>query len=152
MNIPVVVALSLFLSASGLPPSSPGTVAHRDPCVGDLHVVTTNLRSDRGIVRVFLANSAESYAFGGQPFRTADIQPEGRSAIVTFRSIPCGDYAIRLFHDENTNGRLDANFARVPIERYGFSNNVRKRFGPADYSMARFQLTEPRLELEIVAR
>lgn len=152
MNILPGSCLSLLI-AGAIAIVPPSVRAERlDRCAGDLHVSIINLRSDDGIARVYLANSAESYAFGGQPFRTADVQPSGRRATLTFENITCGDYAIRLFHDENTNGGLDANFARIPTERYGFSNNARKRFGPADYSMARFEFSGTRLDMEIVAR
>jgi uncharacterized protein (DUF2141 family) len=143
----------VLLTASALPAlASPGSAGLPDRCGGDLHVVVTNLRSDNGVTRVYLADSPESYAFGGRPFRTADVRPQGRKAKLTFENIPCGDYAIRLFHDENADGRLDANFARIPTERYGFSNNARKRFGPADYAMARFHFGGDRMDMEIVAR
>lgn len=40
-------------------------------------------------------------------------------------SIPTGNYAVALFHDSNSNGICDKNFLGIPLERYGFSNNVR---------------------------
>ncbi len=46
-----------------------------------------------------------------------------------------GKYAIRYFHDENQNGRLETNLYGKPLEGYGFSNNVTGKFGapPFDY-------------------
>jgi uncharacterized protein (DUF2141 family) len=40
----------------------------------------------------------------------------------TFKDIPCGEYAIKLYHDANMNQELDKNFLKIPKEQYGFSN------------------------------
>lgn len=39
--------------------------------------------------------------------------------------LPKGDYAVALFHDNNSNGICDKNMFGIPTERYGFSNNIR---------------------------
>ena len=44
--------------------------------------------------------------------------------VATFRftDIPPGTYAIGVFHDANSNGKLDT-FMGIPREGYGFSRN-----------------------------
>jgi len=44
-------------------------------------------------------------------------------------SLPYGEYAVMLYHDENGNDKLDKNIVGVPKEPYGFSNNARARLG-----------------------
>jgi len=56
---------------------------------------------------------------------------------VTFENVPDGDYAIKLFHDENDNHKMDTNIVGIPKEGYGFSNNV-GRFGQPAYKKAKF--------------
>jgi uncharacterized protein (DUF2141 family) len=55
-------------------------------------------------------------------------------------NLPRGEYAVKVFHDENGNDQLDTRMFGIPAERYGFSNNVRGTLGPPDYSDARFVL------------
>ncbi len=60
----------------------------------------------------------------------------------TFRNIPKGKYAISIFHDENKNRKIDRNFIGIPKEGYGFSNNVRPKFRPANFKEAEFRLNK----------
>jgi uncharacterized protein (DUF2141 family) len=36
-----------------------------------------------------------------------------------------GHYALKFFHDANNNGTMDTNWAGIPKESFGFSNNAR---------------------------
>jgi uncharacterized protein (DUF2141 family) len=44
--------------------------------------------------------------------------------------------AVSAFHDLNDNQKLDKNSLGIPIERYGFSNNPKRGFGPPKYAEA----------------
>ena len=39
--------------------------------------------------------------------------------------LPCGQYAIKVFHDINSNDKLDRNWLGKPVEPWGVTNNVR---------------------------
>ena len=41
--------------------------------------------------------------------------------------------AVSAFHDANTNTRLDKNSFGIPTERYGFSKNPKRGFGPPKF-------------------
>ncbi len=66
------------------------------------------------------------------------VDVSGQSAIVTFKDLPAGEYAISLFHDVDADGELDSGFMGIPKEPYGFSNNAPVRFGPAKWDAAKF--------------
>ena len=53
--------------------------------------------------------------------------------------IPPGTYAVKLYIDENENGKLDTNFFGIPKEQYGFSNNT-KAFGIPKFEAAAFAI------------
>ena len=105
----------------------------------DLTLVVEGLKDDEGEVKVALADSEEDYK-GDEPFRGAAIAIRERRAQHTFPDVPFGDYAIKLFHDRNSNDRLDTNFLGIPKESYAFSNNARGRFGPPSFDKARFAI------------
>ena len=48
--------------------------------------------------------------------------------------------AISAYHDENKNSRLDKSSFGIPIERYGFSKNPKRGFGPPKFSEVAIQL------------
>ncbi len=42
--------------------------------------------------------------------------------------------AVCAYHDENENSRLDKNSFGIPLERYGFSRNPKRGFGPPKFN------------------
>ena len=60
-----------------------------------------------------------------------------------------GTYAIAVFHDENSNGKLDSNFMRIPREGVGASNAAKGHFGPPKFDAAAFHFVGGRPELKI---
>ncbi|MCX6254481.1 MAG: DUF2141 domain-containing protein [Bacteroidia bacterium] len=53
-----------------------------------------------------------------------------------------GKYAVRYYHDENLNGRMERNMFGKPTEGYGFSNNVTGKFCPPPFEKWLFELKE----------
>lgn len=52
-----------------------------------------------------------------------------------------GKYAVRYYHDENMNGKMEKNPVGKPTEGYGFSNNVTGKFGPPAFEKWLFEIT-----------
>jgi len=52
-----------------------------------------------------------------------------------------GKYAVRYYHDENMNGKMETNLVGKPTEGYGFSNNVIGKFGPPPFVKWLFEVT-----------
>lgn len=52
-----------------------------------------------------------------------------------------GKYAVRYYHDENMNGKMEKNLVGKPTEGYGFSNNVIGKFGPPAFEKWLFEIT-----------
>ncbi len=63
----------------------------------------------------------------------------GRMTFVA-NNLDNGSYAIRVMHDVNDNGKLDANFIGMPTEPWGMSNNARGNFGPPKWADVRFEI------------
>ncbi|MEQ1668750.1 MAG: DUF2141 domain-containing protein, partial [Sulfuriferula sp.] len=66
----------------------------------------------------------------------------------TFNSLPAGNYAIIVYHDENDNGKLDLRLGMFPKEGYGLSNNL-KPLGPPAYQDARHNVPEAGMKTTI---
>lgn len=52
------------------------------------------------------------------------------AAVLTFRDVAPGTYAVAAFEDLNGNGVLDRSQNGLPLEPYGFSNNAGRRSTP----------------------
>ena len=68
------------------------------------------------------------------------IKTQSQSRIV-LDNIKAGEYAIRLFFDENGNGKIDTNFLGIPKEAYGFSNNVYPATRAATYEESKMKIS-----------
>jgi len=53
-----------------------------------------------------------------------------------------GTYAVVIYQDLNSNGKVDRNFFRLPTEPCGFSRDARPKMGPPRYKPASFTLSE----------
>lgn len=69
-----------------------------------------------------------------KPYARKIMSTENEQAVVSLM-VPAGTYAISIYQDINSNGKLDSNFINIPKEPIGFGNNYRP-FGPPKYSAA----------------
>jgi uncharacterized protein (DUF2141 family) len=115
-----------------------------------IHVDITGLRNDKGKVLCSLFSSADDFPKNGDK-----AVARGESAIANghaacdFSGVAAGTYAVSVFHDENSNGKLDTNFMGIPREGVGASNDAKGHFGPPKFAAAAFHLAGGRLELKI---
>jgi len=106
----------------------------------DLIVKVHNIKKIKGSLKYAVYNDdenflKEAFAFGGTDIidNTIFFKVDG---------LKKGTYAVSIFHDENDNGELDANFMGIPSEPYAFSNNAKGMFGPPSFKDCRFELKE----------
>lgn len=109
--------------------------AHAEP--GKLTLAITDIAKPQGVLRIAVHTEAE---YDGEPAATSILLVEGGTAEAVFEGLEPGEYAVKLFHDVDDDGRLDTNPFGIPTEPYAFSNNARGRFGPAKWDDAKFVL------------
>ena len=88
---------------------------------------------------VALFDSAESYA-ANRMLAAQTMPMQGGSARLSFAGLAPGRYALRVFADENGNGKLDTNLMGMPTERYGFSNDAVGNRAAPGFDAAAFQI------------
>lgn len=69
------------------------------------------------------------------------VLPAQKGTVIHKLELPKGQYAVRVFHDANSNKKLDIGLFG-PEEVYGFSNNARGWFGPPELSKQLFNLEQ----------
>ncbi len=108
-------ALSALLSAGALPAETPTTAS--------LEVTVTGAKSAKGVIRLALCPAQAKFPdCGAKAVRTVSVPLAANGARVVLTGLAPGNYAVSLFHDANSNGKLDT-FAGIPREGYGFSRN-----------------------------
>jgi len=104
-----------------------------------IRVDVAGLHSDTGTVNCALFGSADGFPLEASKALRQDLAKiENGKASCTFRNVTAGDYAVAVFHDENSSGKLDRNFLGIPKEGVGASNGAVGRFGPPKFDDARF--------------
>jgi len=88
-----------------------------------LRVSVDNLRDSKGVVQFSLYNKDgtipdEKYQ---QQYREHIEKISNNKSETIFTDLPKGRYAIKILHDENSNGKIDKGFL-LPLEGIGFSN------------------------------
>jgi uncharacterized protein (DUF2141 family) len=102
----------------------------------DLTVEVLHARSDQGMVAGALFAPSN---WLGTPLQ-GERQHAAAKVVLVYRNLPAGKYAVSVFHDENGNGKLDANLVGMPTEPYGFSRDARGLVGPPSFADAAFDL------------
>lgn len=126
------VVLALVLAASG------AQAADAQTANGTLSIELAGLQP-QGAVMIQLFSSEAGYQSGdGVGARRVEIS--GQTAQVSFDGLAPGQYAFRMFHDVNGDGRMNTNPFGIPIEPFAFSNNARGSFGPARWADAVFTI------------
>ncbi len=119
--------------------------------VAQINILIKGLNNNQGVIRIALYNSEDNYS-KGKFFKNAKPIIDNKTSKYNFKNIPFGTYAIKFYHDENGNGRLDKNFFGMPTEDYGFSNNATGNFGPASFEDAKFTVNKKLISMEMVAQ
>ena len=116
---------------------------------GKIAVLLTGFENDRGTVKLCLCCSEDEYTGKTKEFCTASKELKDKKAEWVLENMPYGRYSVKAFHDENDNSKLDTNFAGMPIEPYGFSNNARGLFGPPPFARTAVTLNSPQITIAI---
>lgn len=100
-----------------------------------LEVKILNLRNSKGVVAIELLDK-DNRAVERQKGKIED-----KNCTIVFKNLKNGKYAIRYFHDENSNDEIEKNWFGIPTEGYGFSNDAHGTFGPKDFKEWLFDVT-----------
>lgn len=136
-------SLTTFMATTVLASIISLPVVASTPPVAESYQLTfsmTDVKTKQGKMYVALFNGADNYKKNKAQASTI-VAVDGDEVVVTFDELPQGDYAVRYFHDENGNGKLDLNLFGSPIEGIGFSNDAKPSYGPVGFDAAKFAVT-----------
>jgi len=117
--------------------------------MGRLEIIITGFSNNDGDCWFALDNSEKVYESEDTVWIGKILPIKNKQVIVIIDSLKYGVYAVRVFHDENKNGKLDTDFLGIPDEDYGFSNNVSSWFGPPSWKRAKFLFDQPEMIIKI---
>ena len=117
---------------------------------GEILVVLSGFETNQGFVLVSLHDQKKSFPDDAKKAKKlARAQIKNKRAVLRFKGLTYGRYAISAFHDENDNRKLDTNFLGIPKEAVGASNNAKGTLGPPKWKDAVFELKGPSVTQKI---
>jgi len=133
IRIPLI-ALVMFLTALAAAPRADDASK-----MAGIKVEVSGFRNDNGKLGCSLFRGPEGFPRdGSKVFRHMWAPIKNGRGECFFRGVPAGDYGVTVFHDENGNGKFDMNWMGMPLEGYGFSNNIKPRFKAPDFDECTF--------------
>jgi uncharacterized protein (DUF2141 family) len=135
--------LALLLTPAQQPPAPPAN---------QIHVQIDGLRNDRGQLICALVTSDMWPSKREQSVAHSKSDIQHGQAFCDFPGVAPGTFAVSVFHDENSNDKLDRNLLGMPKEGVGVSNNATGHFGPPKFDDMAFHYQGGRLDLKITVR
>ena len=91
------------------------------PSKGDMKIKINNLKCTEGVLNVTIIKEGQKFN-DGLHYRE-EVYPFNflKNNTLTIKNLDFGKYAIRVFHDKNCNGLIDAGFLGYSEEAIGFS-------------------------------
>lgn len=103
-------------------------------------IKVTDLRNHKGQLVFGLFSTADGFPTAKDKSVNWQIKPADADSVAFTANLSPGKYAASVLHDENSNGKMDKNFAGVPEEGYGVTNNPKPSFRAATFKEATFDL------------
>lgn len=116
----------------------------------NIKLTVSNIQSQVGKLYIAVYDSKDTF-LGETKFYAQEVGLESLAdgKLAVDLSLPYGQYAISVHHDNNANGEMDRNFIGIPKEPVGLSNGHVPRFGPPKFSKAVIQIAQPQQLEEI---
>lgn len=125
------------------------SVIHDNSTQGNLTIRITGFENNNGNCWFALDNDKNIFEEGSSVYIGKILPIKNWEVIIEINSLNFGEYAIKVFHDKNSNGKLDTDFLGIPKESYGYSNNARSWFGPPSWQKAKFLFNQKEMKIEI---
>ena len=118
-----LIRCTVLTALLALGPVQPGLADSPPAGLASLDVTVTGIKSGKGVIRLALCPPRAGFPdCKARIIRSAALPIAGGTAHTVLTDLAPGNYAISVFHDANSNARLDT-FAGIPKEGYGFSRN-----------------------------
>jgi uncharacterized protein (DUF2141 family) len=108
------------------------------PNAVSLDVAVKGVRSEAGELRVVLCTKDEVFPVHCK--RRQNVPAREGIVTVSFIELPKDTYAFALFHDENSNTKIDMAPNYIPIEGLAFGNDAMGRTGAPNFEQSAFEL------------
>jgi uncharacterized protein (DUF2141 family) len=108
----------------------------------NLKVTVNNFKEASGIIFISIFNDENSFPIDGKEFRKQPFEVRALSASYTISNLPRGEYAVAIFHDQNTDGICNLGLFGIPKEGFGFSKNFNPKLRAPTFNECKIEVLE----------
>ncbi len=121
---------------------------------GTLIVEVVSLKSNKGIIRSHLYDNSSDFPTScrNAVMKNTSSELSNHKAIIVYKDVPYGEYAMTTHHDENNNGKMDKTWIGMPDEGWGVSNDAEALIALPDYDDAKFVINSEKKTIKITMR
>lgn len=106
-----------------------------------LNIEISGIRNKKGVVRISVYTAEEQYPY--HPTKTYVVSKDSLSngkVRTTIKDLLSGRYGLCVLDDENNSNQMESTMLGIPLEGYGFANNVKPFLKHPDYDRVLFTL------------
>lgn len=107
-----------------------------------LKLSINKLSSTTAPIKIAVYNSNENFLVKEGRILEFVITPQGKKASTEITELEYGTYAIVVFQDMNSSGKMDKNSIGMPSEHYGLSNNFVPKLKKPTFDDCKFNYDE----------
>ena len=105
----------------------------------EIEVVLKNIKSARGVFVISFYNDDKAFPKPGKDAFTERVTVHDTLQHTVKIKLPAtGWYAVAMFQDEDGTGKIKQDKIGIPLEPYGFSNNVHPKTAAPSFSACKF--------------
>ena len=107
-----------------------------------LDIEISNIRNHKGVILLSVYTAPGQYPY--YPARTYEVKKDSLvngKVHTAIKDLSPGQYGLCLLDDENRSGQMENNMFGIPLEGFGFANNVKPFLKRPDYERVLFKIT-----------
>ena len=105
-----------------------------------LTIRVENVLPAGGVLRLGLYDAARYPDDNSKPVASADVPATPGETVIMLHALPPGVYAIQTFQDVNANDKMDTSWLGLPLEPFGFSQDVTPFLSKPSFNEVKFTL------------
>lgn len=140
-SLDILLWLSVFLSTSIITSAQTGTLV----------IKIKNIKPIEGNLVIGIFDNKENFPIDGKQYKLTTLKVTATEMIYMVELPSKKDYGLAIFHDRNANGIIDKTWLGIPIEPYGFSNNIRPTISAPTFEQVKFKLDQSK-NIEVILK
>ena len=115
----------------------------------ELALSIEGVRNAEGRIMIAVYDAAAGFRDRKKALARISLRAKKGSLKLTLPDVRPATYAVSVFHDENSDRKLDTNMLGIPTEGYGFSNDARGTMGPPSFEASAVEVRDGRVPVPI---